>query len=32
MKPEMKGVLYMLGMIVIMVVTSMWVAGMSQIH
>ena len=32
MKPEMKGVLYMFGMIVIMVVTSMWVASMSQIH
>ena len=32
MKPEMKGILYMVGMIAIMVVTSMWVASMSQLH
>jgi hypothetical protein len=32
MKPEIKGILYMIGMIVIMVVTSMWIASISQIH
>jgi len=32
MSPEMKGILYMIGMIAIMVATSMWVASVSQIH
>jgi hypothetical protein len=32
MRPEMQGVLYMIGMIAIMVATSMWVASVSQIH
>ena len=32
MKPEMKGILYMFGMIAIMVVTAIWIAGMSKMH
>jgi len=32
MKPEVKGFLYMIGMIAIMVATSIWVASISKIH
>jgi len=32
MSPEVKGIIYMIAMIVIMVATSMWVASVSQIH
>ena len=32
MKPEVKGFIYMVCMLVIMVATSMWIAGISKIH
>jgi len=32
MKPEVQGILYMIGMVAIMVATSIWVASISQIH
>jgi len=32
MSPEMKGILYMIGMIAIMIATSMWIASISQIQ
>gem|GEM_PF-2274596 len=32
MKPEVQGILYMIGMVAIMVATSVWVASISQIH
>ena len=32
MKPEVKGMIYMVCMIAIMVATSIWIAGLSKIH